>query len=76
MAVTAMQSSSRLQLRFQVGTDDEGRPVYRSRSYSNVKPGASNQDLYDVGMAFSALQEHVLESVRRIDEAELVDMGA
>jgi hypothetical protein len=73
MAVNANPVGSRLQLRLNVGQDAEGNPIYRSRSYSNVKPLASDQAVFAVGSALAGLQQHGLEEVRRVNEYVLVE---
>lgn len=71
MAVTAIPLSSKLQLHVRIGYTDEGKAILRTRSYANLKPAASDQDLYDTGMEMSELQDHYLEVIRRVDETEL-----
>jgi len=71
MAVTAIPVSSRLQLRLNTGFDENLNPVYRTRSFSRVKPGASNEDLFELAEEIGYLQVHTLEAVRRLDEVEL-----
>ena len=66
---------SRLQLRLVVGTDDEGKEIYRLRTFGNVKPDASHEDLMEIANGIGGLQEHPVERVRRIDQADLVDMS-
>ncbi len=73
MAVITNPLGSRMQLRLNVGQDDEGNPIYRSRSYSNVKPLASDDDVFAVGNALAGLQQHGLEEVRRINEYLLIE---
>ncbi len=73
MAVIANPLGSRLQLRLLVGQDDKGNPIYRTRSYSNVKPAASDQAVYNVGYALADLQEHELDALRRTNELVLID---
>ena len=73
MAVISNPLGSRLQLRVITGQDDKGNPIYRTRSYSNVKPAASDDDLYSVGNALVDLQKHELDFIRRIDESILIE---
>lgn len=73
MAVSSYPLNGRLQLRLIVGMDNQGGHLYRTRSYANVKPAATNQDVYDVGSALAGLQEYDLEEVRLVSEAVLVD---
>ncbi|NLO90134.1 MAG: DUF1659 domain-containing protein [Clostridia bacterium] len=73
MAVNAVPQGSRLCLILQVGTDEIGNPVYRTRSYSGVKPEASDQDVYDVAMVLADLQELPLVEVLRVNNIELTE---
>jgi hypothetical protein len=71
MAVTAIPVGTRLTLRLNIGLDENLNPVYRSRSWSNVKPTASHAHLYTLGQEISSLQAHTLLAIRRSDETEL-----
>lgn len=72
MAVARNDEPSRLQLRFQTGVTEDGKPIYRLKSYSNVKADAQDEEIFRVAEALGGLQEHVLQSVIRHDSAELV----
>ena len=71
MAVTVIPVSARLQLRLHTGLDENLNPVFRTRSYSNVKPSAGNEDLFTLAGEIGSLQVHTVEAVRRVDEVEL-----
>ena len=71
MPVNAMPLVSRLQMRLVTGLDENMNPILRTRSYSNVKPGASNEDLFAVAQGMGGLQVHTVSAVRRVDEFEL-----
>jgi len=71
MAVTANPIATRLQLQLNVGMDEEFNPIYRTRSYSNIKTDADNGDLFDLAQELEGLQVHTLYAVRRVDEVEL-----
>ena len=73
MAVTAIPVISRLQLRLNVGEDENFNPLYRTRSFANVKTDADNEDLFALASEISSLQIHPLNTVRRVDEYELED---
>lgn len=71
MAIVTKNPSG-LKLRFECGKDEiTGKTIVRSKTYSNVKPGASSDDIYAVGDAIAALQEHKLLEVARIDNSTL-----
>ncbi len=71
MSVTAIPVVSRLQLRLNTGLDENLKPIYRTRSFSNVKTDADNEDLFELAHEIGDLQTHTLEVVRRVNEAEL-----
>lgn len=71
MAVTATPLLSRLQLQLVVGSTPEGKPILRTRSYSNIKPEADNEALYQTGRELAGLQQHQLDIIRRVDEIDL-----
>lgn len=74
MPVNAIPVSARLQLRLNTGLDENLNPVFRTRSFSNVKPAAGNEDLYQLAQEIGSLQVHTLSLVRRVDEYELEDV--
>ncbi len=64
----------RMQLRFSHGTNPEtGNPIYRSRSYSNVKPGVDPGELLTVGEMIGDLTEASLSDVFRIKTYQLME---
>ncbi len=63
--------SARLQLRLNTGLDENLNTVFRTRSYSNVKPSADNTALLTLAQELASLQVHTLDAVRRVDEVEL-----
>jgi len=72
MAVNNVPAGSVLRLELRVGVNANGNPVFRKRNLDNVKPTASDQDLYDVATALAALQDYPLNSITRIDNAQLI----
>lgn len=74
MAINVIPVSARLQLRLNTGLDDNLNPVFRTRSYSNVKPTAGNENLMALAQEIGSLQVHLLDAVRRVDEVELEEI--
>jgi len=74
MAVNNVPVGSVLRLQLQTGVDGNGDPVIRNKSLSNVKADALDQNVFDVAQALALLQEHILESVLRIDSARLEEV--
>lgn len=76
MAIVAISSGDRLQLRVQVGTNPQnGNPIYRSRSWSRVKPGTTDEHLYEFAAKLGELGADVLENISRVKTVTLVDDG-
>ena len=72
MAVVNIPESTNLRLMVQTGTDANGEPVLRARTYSRIKTSALDQDVYDAAAAIASLQVHPLNAVQRVDEGNLV----
>lgn len=71
MAVVLTKNPTGLKLRFDCGKDDNNKTIIRSKTYSNVKPGATDQDIFDVGTALVSLQSNTLQEMARIDNSTL-----
>ncbi|HOB86408.1 MAG TPA: DUF1659 domain-containing protein [Bacillota bacterium] len=73
MPVNETPVRTRLQIRLRQGFDEEGNPILVTRTYANIKPESSSEDLYRIAQQMMSLQEHALEAVFRLDDAELVE---
>ncbi|MFD1017972.1 DUF1659 domain-containing protein [Thalassobacillus hwangdonensis] len=69
MAVMSETQSSRLQLVFENGVDGKGEPVYKTKSFNNVKTQATDEQLYEVAVALEPLQQQLWHSIERNDNA-------
>ena len=57
MAVTTMNNPSSLRVKLDAGRDDStGNTIVKSKTYSNLKYDANNQDVYDVAQAYTVLE--------------------
>jgi len=74
MPVNTVPVTARLQLRLNTGLDEEMNPIFRTRSFSNVKSSADNEDLYALAQELGGLQVHAVDAVRRVDEYELEEV--
>ena len=74
MAVASSPKNSRFTLVQQVGTTLDGKPILRSKSYSNVKWDAADQDVYDVGQALAGLSQHPTLEIARYDNEVLANI--
>ena len=69
--VVVKNQKSALRLYFQVGLDDDGFPVYRSKTYSSVKPATTEDDLFALAGIISGLQTLPVGTINRTDQANL-----
>ena len=71
MAIVTKNPSG-LKLRFDCGINDlTGKSIVKSRTFSNVRPNASNEDVYNVGVALASLQKYEVLEILKIDNATL-----
>ena len=72
MSVITMNNPSSLRLKLDAGRDDStGNTIVKSKTYSNLKHNANNQDVYDVAEALMGLQEYEILEVAKIDNTTL-----
>jgi hypothetical protein len=71
MPVSANLLDSRVQIKFNTGTDENGNPIIRTKTLSSVKSSAANQDVMDVVQGLTTLQQHPISTIIRINEEEL-----
>mgnify|MGYP001351509001 FL=1 len=66
--------NARLQLIFENGTDPvTGNPVYKTKSFNNIKLNATADQLMAVTQALVPLQQLPLDSVRRSATEQIVE---
>ncbi len=73
MAVVKMPQSGKLVLKVQTGVSATGNPVYRARTFANVKAGATDSDVFAVAESLAGLQKYTLVDVVRQDLGNLVN---
>ena len=72
--VITVPRDSSLQLRLVVGTNPTtGAPIINSKSFSNIKSTALEQDAYDVANALIGLQKYTVDEIRYAEEAQLTE---
>ena len=62
---TSTLSNSRLSLEFDAGIDGKGNTIYARKSFNNVKPQATDDQLYEIVQALVPLQQHELSMIER-----------
>lgn len=73
MAVVKAPQSGKLILKVQTGVNATGNPVYRQRSFANIKAGAADSDVFAVAEGLASLQKNNLADIIRQDVNNLVN---
>lgn len=68
----AMIMESRLRLLFETGLNEKGEPVYKTKTYSNIRKNATADQLSQAAQALGNLSEFPLVGVERTDNFEIV----
>lgn len=71
MAIVSIKNPSGLKLKFDCGKGENGKSIIKTKTYSNVKPTSTNEDVYEVGAILASLQEHTLSEVFKVDSTSL-----
>jgi len=72
--VITVPRDSSLQLRLVVGTNpDTGAPIVSSKTFSNIKSTALDQDVYDAATALVGLQKYTVDEIRLGKESQLTE---
>ena len=71
MAVVSTSNASSVKVKFDQGMDLNGDRVIKTKTYSSIKPDASNENIMAVVNALEGLQEHMLSGVNRVDNTSL-----
>ena len=72
MAVIKSIENTILSLKTQIGTLSNGKPKYKSHSYSSIAVDAQDADLYDVATQLATLYQADIAKITRQDTANLV----
>jgi len=73
MAVIRNPQTGSIGIKVQSGLNAVGQPQYKTLHYSNVKAGASDQDVFAIGVALGGLQTYPVDSISRTETSELVE---
>ncbi|MDW7650334.1 MAG: DUF1659 domain-containing protein [Bacillota bacterium] len=73
MAVILEKNYTRCQARLQSGVDAVGDPVFINRTIGRILPETTHQDLYDVMQGLLGLQSLPVDSIRRLDDGQLIN---
>ncbi|MDD4569474.1 MAG: DUF1659 domain-containing protein [Tepidanaerobacteraceae bacterium] len=74
MATVSTPINSSLRILVETGVDENDKPIYRTRSYNNVKTDAADEDLMSVANQLADIQMHPVNAIRRVIESELTEV--
>ncbi|MFT5874488.1 MAG: hypothetical protein ACI8WT_003458 [Clostridium sp.] len=72
MAVVSTKVSSALKLTMKVGVDENGKGQYTTKTMSNIKVAAVDEDVFAIGQAISSIKAYPLFGIDRQDQFSLV----
>ncbi len=71
MAAVKNNPSTKLVLKVVTGTTTDGKALTKSRTFGNVNPALSDDDLLTVGTKIGNLQAHDVATMQRVDTSEI-----
>lgn len=72
MSVIEGKNPTSLRMKFDLGLDElTQKTKVKSKTYSNIKPEATSQDIYDVASALEHLQEFTVLEIAKIENTTL-----
>ena len=73
MAVVNIPGTTVMSMKIQTGVNISGFPVYKTVSFSSIKPDAVDADLYSVGTGLAGLQSNPVAAINRVNSGSLVN---
>ncbi len=67
----AVLATSKLRLVFQVGMDDDGKPLLKAKTFSNIQKSATPDQLLQAAQAIIGLSSDPLNNIERVDNSDL-----
>lgn len=71
MAVVSIKNHSKLNVKLDLGKNNEGKVITKSKTFPNVNNEISNDDLMQVASALFGLQEYDVIDILRIDNTSI-----
>jgi hypothetical protein len=68
----AVVTASKLRLVFQVGMDDEGKPILKAKTFNNIQKSATPDQLLQAAQALIGLSNDTLSNIERVENADLL----
>lgn len=73
MAIIANQADSKLKLVLNAGVDVNNKDIIKSKTFANVKPTVTNENLFNLAVSMSDLQAYTLSNIVRYEEYQLIN---
>lgn len=67
-----MLKDTQMRLVFETGLNEKGEPVYKGKSFNNVKKDATIDQIYQAALAISGLCSYPLNAVERNDSLDVI----
>ncbi|SFA72061.1 MULTISPECIES: DUF1659 domain-containing protein [unclassified Bacillus (in: firmicutes)] len=68
----ALLGDTKLRLVFEVGVDEKGNPILKTKTLNNIKKDSTADELSQAANALASLSKDVLSSVERTDNSEII----
>ncbi|KGM46314.1 DUF1659 domain-containing protein [Neobacillus niacini] len=68
----AVVTASKLRLVFQVGMDDDGKPILKAKTFNNIQKSATPDQLLQAAQALIGLSNDTLSNIERVENADLL----
>lgn len=68
----ALLEGSKLRLEFVVGMDEDGEPILRAKTFSNIRKDATVDQLHQAAQAITVLCKDTLNKIERNDSSEIL----
>lgn len=62
-----------VQLVYEAGMDGQGNPIFKRKTYSNVKINSTPDQIYQAAQALASLCNLPLYQIQRLDKHEIVN---
>jgi hypothetical protein len=72
MMAQSLLVGTKLKMVFQTGIDDDGKPILRTKTFSNVRKEASADQLFQAANALAVLCNDPLNTLERTDSSEII----
>jgi len=69
---TAVIATTKLRIVFQVGMDDDGKPLLKAKTFSNIQKSATPDQLLQAAQAYVDLSNDTLSNIERVDNSDLL----